>query len=44
MLQINYIKQNVDLVKERLNVKNFGNIDLVDELVKLDEELRKQKT
>lgn len=44
MLQINYIKQNAELVKERLQVKNFGNIELVDELVKLDEELRKQKT
>jgi seryl-tRNA synthetase len=44
MLQINYIKQNVELVKERLGVKNFGNIELVDELVRLDEELRKQKT
>jgi seryl-tRNA synthetase len=44
MLQINYIKQNVELVKERLGIKNFGNIELVDELVRLDEELRKQKT
>ncbi len=44
MLQINYIKQHSDLVKERLKVKNFDNIELIDELLKLDEELRKQKT
>ncbi len=44
MLQINYIKQNTALVKEKLAVKNFGNIELVDELLQLDEELRKQKT
>ena len=44
MLQINYIRQNAALVKERLAVKHFGNPALVDELVQLDEELRKQKT
>lgn len=44
MLQINYIKQHIALVKEKLAVKNFGNIELVDELLQLDEELRKQKT
>jgi len=44
MLQINYIKQQTALVKEKLRVKNFANINLVDELVQLDEELRKQKT
>ena len=44
MLQINYIKQHTALVKEKLAVKNFGNIELVDELLQLDEELRKQKT
>jgi len=43
MLQINYIKQHTDLVKEKLRVKNFANIELVDELLLLDEELRKQK-
>jgi seryl-tRNA synthetase len=43
MLQINFIKQNADLVKERLAVRNFANIGLVDELIRLDEELRKQK-
>ncbi len=44
MLQINYIKQYTVLVKERLQVKNFGHPGLVDELLKLDDELRKQKT
>ena len=44
MLQINYIRQHTDLVKQKLAVKNFGNIALVDELVALDEELRRQKT
>ena len=44
MLQINYIRQNVELVKQKLAVKHFANPGLVDELVQLDEELRKQKT
>jgi seryl-tRNA synthetase len=43
MLQINYIRQNAALVKERLAIKNFGQINLVDELIVLDEEIRKQK-
>ena len=43
MLQINFIKEQTDLVKEKLAVKNFGNLELVDELLQLDEELRKQK-
>ena len=43
MLQINFIKEQTDLVKEKLAVKNFGNMELVDELLQLDEELRKQK-
>ena len=44
MLQINYIRQNAAAVKQGLAVKNFGNIDLVDELIMLDEEIRKQKS
>ena len=43
MLQINFIKQNAALVKERLAVKNFKNIQLVDELISMDEALRKQR-
>ena len=44
MLQINYIRQNAAAVKQGLAVKNFGNIDMVDELIMLDEEIRKQKS
>ena len=44
MLQINYIRQNAATVKERLAVRNFGNIDLVDELIELDEQIRKHKS
>ena len=44
MLQINYIKQHTALVKEKLAVKNFASINVVDELLQLDEELRRQKT
>ena len=43
MLQINYIRQNTAEVKERLAVKHFKNIELVDELLQLDEALRLQK-
>ncbi len=43
MLEINYIKQYTDIVKEKLSTKNFTNINLVDELIKLDEEIRRQK-
>ena len=43
MLQINYIKQYADIVKEKLAVKNFAHINLVDEIINLDEEIRKQK-
>jgi seryl-tRNA synthetase len=44
MLQINYIKQNSSLVKEGLALKNFSNLNLVDELIELDEEIRRQKS
>ena len=43
MLQINYIKQYPEIVKERLAVKHFGNINLLDEIIAVDEEIRKQK-
>src|ERR1700756_737149 len=43
MLQINFIRQNVDLVKERLSVKNFSDLSLVDKVVDLDEKVRKLK-
>jgi seryl-tRNA synthetase len=44
MLQINFIRQNAELVKERLAVKNFSGIALVDKILKLDEQLRRLKT
>jgi seryl-tRNA synthetase len=44
MLQINFIRQNPNLVKERLGVKNFSNIDLIDRILEQDEQLRKRQT
>jgi seryl-tRNA synthetase len=44
MLQINHIRQQAELVKERLAVKNFHNVEIIDEILQIDEELRKQKT
>jgi seryl-tRNA synthetase len=41
MLQVAFIRQNADLVKERLAVKNFKQLQLVDELLQWDEK-RKQ--
>ena len=41
MLQISYIRQNTDLVKERLAVKYFADIHLVDTIIELDDEKRK---
>ncbi|MCG7857412.1 serine--tRNA ligase [Flavihumibacter sp.] len=41
MLQVNFIRQHVDLVKERLAVKHFGKPELVDELLQFDERRRK---
>ena len=43
MLQIGFIRQNTALVKERLSVKNFGDLSLVDKVVELDEQVRKLK-
>lgn len=43
MLQINFIRQNAAEVKQRLGVKNFSKIHLVDDLLNLDGDLRKQK-
>ena len=44
MLQVNFIRQNPDLVKERLAVRNFPKIDLVDTLLSIDDQVRKLKT
>ncbi|MBS1653406.1 MAG: serine--tRNA ligase [Bacteroidetes bacterium] len=41
MLQVNFIRQNTALVKERLAVKNFSEISLVDEIINLDDQRKK---
>ncbi|MBS1567578.1 MAG: serine--tRNA ligase, partial [Bacteroidetes bacterium] len=41
MLQVAFIRQQPDLVKQRLAVKNFKQPELVDELIQLDDK-RKQ--
>jgi seryl-tRNA synthetase len=41
MLQLSYIRQNTDLVKERLAVKYFTETDVVDQIIRLDDEKRK---
>lgn len=41
MLQVNFIRQQADFVKERLAVKHFSQLNLVDELIALDEKRRK---
>jgi seryl-tRNA synthetase len=38
MLQISVLKNNPEWVKQRLGVKNFKQINLVDEIIKLDDE------
>ncbi len=44
MLQVNYIRQNAALVKEKLAKKNFKDIALVDRLLQMDEQIREKKT
>jgi seryl-tRNA synthetase len=44
MLQVNFIRQYPQVVKERLAVRNYKNIEIVDQILELDEELRKLKT
>ena len=41
MLQINFLRQNIDLVVEKLRVKHFGNPEIVDTILLLDEKRRK---
>ena len=43
MLQVNYIRQYTDVVKERLAVKHFGDVSVVDTIIALDEQVRKLK-
>lgn len=44
MLQLNYIRQNTALVKEKLAKKNFADLSLVDTILAADEQVRKLKT
>lgn len=41
MLQLNVLRQNVQEVKDRLAVKNFKAIELVDEVISLDDQRKK---
>ena len=41
MLQANLIKQNPEEVKRKLAIKNFKDLELVDEIISLDEERKK---
>ncbi len=38
MLQVNYIRENKEQVLERLSVKNFKQLELVDEIIYLDDQ------
>ena len=41
MLQVNVLRQKTELVKERLAIKNFKQLELVDEIIALDDERKK---
>ncbi len=41
MLQVPFIRQHADLVKERLAFRNFNKIELIDEIVNLDDKRKK---
>lgn len=43
MLQINFIRQNTELVKQKLKVKHFADTSLVDTVLEIDEQVRKLK-
>ncbi len=44
MLQVSYIRENREKVLERLAVKNFKQLDLVDEIISLDNDRRLAQT
>ena len=44
MLQINYIRQNTALVKEKLAIKHFADLSVVHRILETDEQVRKLKT
>jgi seryl-tRNA synthetase len=41
MLQVAFIRQNTELVKERLGLRNFANTSLIDKIISLDDERKK---
>ena len=41
MLQVVYIRNNVDLVKKKLALKNFGELIIVDQVLELDDQRKK---
>ncbi|MEO6547066.1 MAG: serine--tRNA ligase [Ferruginibacter sp.] len=43
MLQISFIRQHIDLVKEKLGTRFFSDLSIVDKVVELDEQVRKLK-
>ena len=43
MLQLSFLKQHTQEAKDRLKIKNFNNDFLVDEILDLDEAIRKEK-
>ncbi len=44
MLQVNHIRENRDRVVERLSIRNFKPLELVDEVIILDEQRRRIQT
>ena len=43
MLQISFIRQHTELVKERLSIRHYSGIAIVDRVVELDEQVRNLK-
>ena len=41
MLQVSFIRQNIELVKERLAIRNFKELNLVDSIISLDDKRKK---
>jgi seryl-tRNA synthetase len=44
MLQVNYIRENREKVLERLSVRNFKQLELVDQIISVDEDRRSTQT
>jgi seryl-tRNA synthetase len=44
MLQVSYIRENREEVLSRLSVRNFKNPELVDQIIKLDDDRRQTQT